>query len=287
MSIFFLGIGTLLSIIFIIFLIRGRKYDYMFENLNGNDFPLSSVYGAGMALQELKIAKIPDKLGTMLREDTKLLYTKKFSEFYTRTLWAQSLSLGLLFSAICFVLAGILPDMAELLGLLGVALAIIPGYVFISNTHGRVTTRREECKKAFPNAISKLALIINSGVILRDAWKMVAYGNTGTFYELMQISCESMDNGKSDIEAIGELGFLTNSDDIKKFTSMLIQSIERGGGELPAFLSNQSRELWAHHRQTMLQKGEKAASALLVPIALMFVGVMLIVIAAALQSFSL
>ena len=37
----------------------------------------------------------------------------------------------------------------------------------------------------------------------------------------------------------------------------------------------------------MLQKGEKAAGALLMPIALMFCGVMLIVIAAAMQSFSM
>lgn len=287
MNILFLGIGTVLSLIFIVFLIRGQKYDYMFENLSGDDFPLASVYGAGMALQELKIVKIPNKLGAMLRGDTKLLYTKKFSEFYTRTIWAQALSLGLLFSAVCFLLAGVLPDMAALLGLLGVVMAILPGYVFVSNTHERVTKRKEECENAFPNAISKLALIINSGVILREAWKMVAYGNSGTFYELMQASCESMDNGKSDVDAIGELGYLTNSDDIKKFTSMLIQSIERGGGELPTFLSNQSRELWAHHRQMMLQKGETAASALLMPIALMFVGVMLIVIAAAMQSFSL
>jgi type II secretory pathway component PulF len=68
---------------------------------------------------------------------------------------------------------------------------------------------------------------------------------------------------------------------------MLTQSIERGGGELPSFLTNQSRELWSHHRQVMLQKGEKAAGALLVPIALMFVGVMLLVIVAAVLSFTL
>ena len=67
----------------------------------------------------------------------------------------------------------------------------------------------------------------------------------------------------------------------------LQQSIERGGGELSIFLSNQSKELWAHHRQFMLQKGEKAASALLMPIVMMFAGVMMIVVVAAMQSFSI
>ena len=147
--------------------------------------------------------------------------------------------------------------------------------------------RKSECETEFPNAVTKLALIVNSGVILHDAWKKVAYGNTGMFYDMMQKSCEDMDNGKADIDAIYEFGTLTNSDDIKKFTSALIQSIERGGGDLPQFLSNQTSELWSIHRQKVLQKGEKAAGELLVPISLMFGGILLIVISAALSSFSM
>ena len=94
-----------------------------------------------------------------------------------------------------------------------------------------------------------------------------------------------MKNGKAEVDAIHDMGVLINSEDIRKFTAALIQSIERSGGELPHFLANQSAELWAKRRQTMLQKGEQAASALLMPIALMFLGVMLIVMSAALQSF--
>jgi len=88
------------------------------------------------------------------------------------------------------------------------------------------------------------------------------------------------------IDAIYDFGVMTNSDDVKKFTSALIQSLERGGGDLPKFLTNQSAELWAHRRQYYLQKGEKAASALLMPIALLFMGVIIIVIAAAMRTFS-
>ena len=128
------------------------------------------------------------------------------------------------------------------------------------------------------------SLIVNSGVILHDAWEIVARGNKGTFSDLMLRSCEAMRTGRSDVDAIYEFGYLTDSEEIKKFTSALIQSVERGGGELPSFLSNQSKELWNHHRQYMLQQGEKAAGALLMPIALMFVGVMCIVLVAALQS---
>lgn len=284
MAMGFLAVGTVLAIVFGILLICGRKYDYMFEALDGDNFPLKSVYGAGMFLQDMKIGKMPEKLAARLHESTRLIYSRKYSEYYTRIIWAQSLSLGLLFSTLFFILAGVVPDMAAILGVVGVVMAILPGAYFINHAGEQVSKRRDECDAAFPNAISKLALIVNSGVILHDAWEIVAYGNDGTFYDMMRQSCDTMKNGKSDIDAITEFGYLTDSEDIKKFTSALTQSIERGGAELPSFLSNQSRELWNHHRQYMLQKGEKAAGALLMPITLMFVGIIMIVIAAAMQS---
>lgn len=277
-------IGTALSVIFILLLLKGKKYSYMTDALRGDDFPLADVYCAGLALQEIPLFMPKGKLGEYLREKTKLVYTYRYSEFYTRIIWAQALSMGLLFSAVCFLLAGLLAGLELIMGLLGVVMLVLPGYVFISNVGDKVKNRREACEMEFPNAISKLALIVNSGVILHDAWVIVSNGNNGEFYDMMKKSCQEMANGKSDIDAIYEFGVATNSDEVKKFTSTLIQSMERGGGELPALLTNQSSELWAHKRQLMLQKGEQAASALLMPIALMFLGVMLIVIVAAMQS---
>lgn len=287
MGIIFLTIGTALTVVFVVCLGKGQKYLYMLEALKGDDFPIKSIYAAGLVLQEVKLFALTGKIGKLLRDNAKLIYTRKFSEYYARIIWAQALSLGMLFGAVFFVLAGIVNEMAPFLGLIGVVMAILPGVYFVTHLKGQVTDRQTACEKEFPNAISKMALIVNSGVILHDAWEVVANGNSGVFYDLMKKSCEEMRNGKSDVDAIYEFGVATNSQDIRKFTSALIQSIERGGGELPSFLSNQTKELWAHHRQTLLQKGEKAAGALLMPIALMFLGIMLIVVVAAMQSFSL
>lgn len=288
MSIILLSIGTVLSILFIILLFKGSKHDYMLESLSGDAFPLKTIYSVGLALQDLKIGKLRGLPGDRLRGDSNLFYSKNFSEFYARIIWAQVISFAHACLAIFFVAAGITNgSMSTFMGLVGIVTCALSAYYFFTFTKGKIQTRTNECEKEFPNAISKLALIVNSGVILHESWEMVSYGKEGTLYELMQASCEQMRNGTSEIDAIHEFGQKTNSDDIKKFTSALIQSIERGGGDLPQFLANQSSELWASRRQTMLQKGEKAAGALLMPIALMFVGVMMIVLAAAMQSFGL
>lgn len=285
MNIVILAIGSVLSLIFIVLLFKGGRNDYIIEPLDDDAFPMKFLYSVGFELQGTKPLRLRGKLGAKLREETTLYYGKKFSEFYARAIWAQTLSFVWGSLALMFLLAGLFDS--EFYALLGVVLAALAAYYFINYTSDKLKNRRDICEDELPNAISKLALLVNSGATLHDAWKIVAYGKTGSFYELMQDSCVAMDNGKAEVDAIYDFGTASNSQDVKKFTSALFQSIERGGGELPTFLANQSAELWSQNRQRLLQKGEQAASALLMPIALMFAGTMLIVIASAMQSFSL
>lgn len=288
MSIVILALGTVFSIIFLVFLFKGGKYDYMIGPLDSDVFPLKFLYSVGFAIQDIKIFRLRGKLGGQLRNAAALFYGKKFGEFYARAIWAQVLSFVLVCLALMFLIAGLFSgDMCAFFAVTGVVLAALAAYYFITYLQNKLAERQAACEGELPNAISKLALLVNSGVTMHEGWKMVAFGKEGVLYDLMRKSCEAMDNGRSEIDALYDFSVLSNSPDVKKFTSALIQSIERGGGELPIFLANQSGELWSQHRQRLLQKGEQAASALLMPIALMFFGVMLIVIASAVQSFTM
>ena len=129
--------------------------------------------------------------------------------------------------------------------------------------------------------MDECAVLVNSGMVLREAWNMVGENGSGAFYELMRKTSENMKNGYSDMDAIFLFGKSTNSTEIKKFTSALIQSMEKGGSELSAFLARQSSELWNAKKQRMLQSGEKAAGKLLMPIVLIFLGIIIIVMTAA------
>lgn len=283
----FLILGTVFTAVFVFLLQKGKKYDYMLEAVDGDAFPLKSIYSAGLALQDWGSATKLSMVGDKLKGNIKLYYSKQFEEFYSRIIVAQIISFDLFLLALFFTFAGLFGgEFGVFFALIGIVLCALASYYFFNFTKDKIKKRQDECDTEFPDAISKMALIVNSGMILYDAWKIVAEGNSGTFYELMQQSCDEMENGKSETEAIRDFGIMTNSDEIKKFTTALVQSIERGGGDLPVFLINQSTELWKLKRQMMLQKGEKAASALLIPIALMFAGVMLIVLVSAVQSFN-
>lgn len=287
MQLFCLTAGSVLTTVMVILMISGKKYEYMLKPLEGDAFPLRSIYTVGLALQGQKKRNVYDSMAQGVRSDTIVLYSALFEEFYAKIVVAQILSVGLLCLCMGFSVGGMIGgEMGTFIALLGVIFCIISCYYFKTYTRNKVKARSDECESELPNAIAKLALMVNSGVILHDAWKLTADGDQGEFYRLMRKSCSEMENGKSDIEAIRQFGVETNSNEIKKFCTALIQNIERGGGELPIFLVNQSTEFWQLKRQKSLQKGEKAASALLIPIAMMFAGIILIVLASVIQSLS-
>ena len=147
-----------------------------------------------------------------------------------------------------------------------------------------LSRRREACLDEFPNVISKLALLVSSGMTLYQAWSAVAQSREGPIYDLMRRSCQDVDNGMGENDAYYRFGLLSDSQEIRKFSSMLVQSLEKGGGELTGFLMQQSKELWGQKRQRMLQKGDEAAAKLLLPTALMLVGILLIILSAVFMS---
>lgn len=288
MNIVFLILGTICSVLFVVLLMYGSRYDDMLAPLEMDIFPLKSIYSVGLTLSNKSILKMKGKLADNLRKSSGLIYEKKYSEYYAQIIWAQIISFVLFVLAVFFNLAGFMSDAMSSIVFagMGIVVAVVIGYYFYNYTQSKIADRKTECEIEFPNAISKMALLVNSGLILHSAWETVAYGNDGPLYELMQRACEEINNGKSEIDAFHDFGVLTDSDEIKKFTTALIQDLERGGGELPNFLAKESSELWNLKKQRLLQKGEKAASLLIAPIGLMFVGVILIIIAAAMQSMS-
>ena len=163
----------------------------------------------------------------------------------------------------------------------GVFMAILMGSYCLSKMESTLNERTEKCESELPEVVSTMAILVNSGMMLRDAWFTIADTGEGEIYKLMRQSRGHMESGKSDIDAIFMFGKASNSQEIRKFTSSLMQSMDKGGGELEGFLMQQSQELWYTKRQKMLQEGEKAATKLLGPIMLIFMGIIIIIMTAA------
>lgn len=280
LRIVYLILGSIISVLLIAKMNSGKKYEDMFEVLDDKDFPLKSIYSVGLAWAEMPIFALKGKAREKLIGQAKLLYESKYAEYYASVVWAQLLSFVHLCIAIGFLLAGV--TNSGLMLLVGLVMAGVFGFYFLNRMNDLLKTRERECTAELPEIVSTMALLINAGMVLRNAWKVIADSKEGTVYQLMRQSCVDMDNGMAEVDAIHKFGRFTNSAEIRKFTSALAQSVERGGAELSDFLGRQSVEIWTLKKQLMLQKGEAAASKLLAPTAMLFVGIIIAVMTGAL-----
>ncbi len=286
----FLIIATVLTVLFLILLIIGRKYDAVVEKLVGSEYTLSEVYGVGFMWAELIPALgYSGNLGNYVSKDIALLVDHKYREFYTRAVLAKAYTFVHLGTCASLLLGlALFQDAtAYLIAFAGVVVSIIMGRNVLQEPAKEVQRISDEVVIELPNMVTKLALLINSGMILRSAWFYVADHTTGEIAERMKLSCEQMRNGHTEVDAIYNFGNSTNSKEMKKLASMVIQGIEKGPEELSALLLQLSTELWLTKRQRMLQMGELAAAKLMIPTMLMFVGLILVVVVSSLGGLSI
>lgn len=279
MRIVLLAIGTLLTVMFAVQAARGGKYKSMLVGLDVGEFPLSGLYTVGLAWNSGKLLKLDGRMHDTLVAQAKLLYDPQYAEYYAALVWAQMLTFVHVILALGFLLAGIMNSTFVIFA--AALFAGVFGYFFIVRMGQDLESRRSACVSELPEIVSTMALLINSGMVLRDAWYTIANSKEGVIYELMQGACVNIENGMSEVEAYHKFGVLTNSAEVKKFIGSLVQGAEKGGKDLSLFLVAQSSEMWDLKKQLMLQKGEAAASKLLIPTALIFVGIMLMVLGAA------
>ena len=287
MNFIMLLLASITTVLFLVNLARGKQYGYMVESLDGGEYFLKELYVVGFSLNDGKIFKLRGKMERNLKKQAKLLWGDRYYEYYANLAWAQFLSLTLLVVSVGFSLSGFLKT-EQIPILLILVLLFVAAFwnLSLSRMKEKVQQRREACEAEFPNMVSKLALLINSGMVLREAWRVTAYGKEGTLYTLMKQACEDMENGESDIGAIYKFGVTSDSASIKKFTSAMIQGMQKGNSELADFMVSQTSELWAHKRQMALQQGEVAAGKLIIPLGIITVVTTVFVMVAAMQSMS-
>ena len=275
----YLILATVCTVLLAVKLMGGGKYLYLVENLDGDEFPLAGTYCVGLSWSQKGPLVLKGKLRETLIGQAKLLYDPQYAEYYAGIVWAETLSFVHMGLTLGFVLAGL--TQSGLMVLIGIGIAAVFGYYAIDRMNQQLKTREQECNAELPEIVSTMALLMNAGMTLRGAWNSIAQGRDDTAYLLMRQACVDMDNGMAEVDAIHKFGRMSNSAEVRKFTSALAQSVERGGAELTGFLGRQSVEIWTLKKQTMLQKGEEAASKLLAPTAMLFIGIIIAVISGA------
>lgn len=271
-----IALGAVSLIVWMIFYMKGKKHNSMFDVLEEKEYPLKEIYGLGYAVLETIKYNYKSKGDRKLRQQLDVLYGSKYCEYYLRVIHSQQITMAMTVLVIAFALYGLSSEILALI--VGLVFAGLAYYYFGTVTAKKILKRSEELLHDFSEVVSKLALLTNAGMILREAWQEVAYGGEGVIYTEMQTAVNEMNNGVADVDAIYNFGTRCIIPEIKKFTSTIIQGMTKGNSELTAMMQEQSKEVWQLKKQLVRREGEKAASKLLIPICIMFVGILIMIL---------
>lgn len=269
-------VGGIIIAIWLLLFVLGQKEEAIFTSLDEKDYPLKDLYFIGYYILKLSKYEFKSKSDRKLRKELNVLYGHKYTEYYMRVIYAQKIFFAITLVALAVPLYALTES--------PLLLFMMPGYgglayyYFGTVTKNKILKRSEELLRDFPVVVSKLALLTNAGMITREAWEDVAYTGEGILYNEMQETVGEMKNGVAEVDAIFNFGTRCIIPEIKKFASTIIQGLVKGNSELTYMLQEQSKEVWNLKKQDVRRQGEKASSKLLIPIMIMFVGIIIMVV---------
>jgi len=270
--------GTVLVLLWTFLFMKGRGKAAAFEeNLSKEDFPGKALFGVGYAACTLLGFDYTSEKDQEICKKLAVLYTDYSVDFYIRAFYAQKMTMALTIA--CFAAAiygfsgGSLVLFAFVLGFAGFAY-----YYYGTILDDKLKKREDEMLGEFSEVVSELALMANAGMILHDAWAKVAYSGESQIHKEMQTSCEEMKNGRPMAGALFAFGQRCRLFEIKKFATTLIQGISKGNADLAAMLKQQNKEVWNAKQQSVRRQGELANSKLLIPIFMVFIGILIMVL---------
>lgn len=274
-DIIIMTIGIACLVVWLLIFASTLKFSSIFDSLDENEYHLKELYFMGYGILDRFNYDYKSKKNQNLKKLLSVLYNEKYADFYLRVVRSQQVTVFLLFIVLAFVFYGFSGQIAMLV--LIIFLGAFLAYYFGKEPERKIEARSDQIMSEFSEVVSKLALLTDAGMILREAWQEIAYSSEGTIYSEMVTAFTDMNNGMSETEAIRQFGNRCMVPEIKKFTSTLIQGISKGNRELSIMLSKQSSEVWELKRQMVKRKGEQAQSKLLVPMILMFVGILVMI----------
>ncbi len=268
-----MALNTVLTLLYLFLLLSSGAYR---EHVAALDGYARYVAGAGYRALELVRFRVAGQALSRRLQQYRIMFGRENGEFYLWADMARMVSLSLLALIIGIFLAVVMQ--VPVMALLGTVLAGLAVYYYLTNVTEKVKKRDEEISAEYPELLSKLALLVNASMIVPEAWSKIAQSGQGPLYEEMRAADEDIQNGFSPRDAYMDFAERCMNEDITKFVSTLLQNMSKANAEMTLFLQDYSREAWNEKKSRALQKGQAASSKLMIPIALIFIGILLMII---------
>lgn len=269
------------TIVVAVWIILAMKYEEKYKDITSSidpkEYVLSELFYIGFQLMEMFHFNIKSDHSRKKVKEMSEVYGKKYAEYYYYILvGGQVTYLVTVLPVVC--LLGLLANNPLALGF-GLIMGVLFVWYLRESFRDKLTARREAIMLEFPQVLSKMTLLVNSGMLLRDAWNLAASQGDSVLLTEMKLTYTQLENGVPETVAYREFAERCGVKEIRKFSSMVIQGLEKGGAELTYFLKDMSDEMWLEKKNMAKRKGEQANAKLLLPTVMIFVGILILIMA--------
>lgn len=278
-------LATLLVVFWLFLFLRySKKYSKIIEGIDGKIFTMKDLYFIGLGMIDMYEHSSRKKITT---SDKAITQCKKLAEAFGRdngelyyyVTSAAKLSLIMTFLPIGLLLAALMKSAVGFLA--GALLVIVFPYGVQSGINTAIANKKDAIVSEFPKMVSKMTLLVNAGMLLRRAWDEVAESDPdateGLYAEMRTVSRDILE-GMTIEQAMDEFATRCGVKEIRKFASIYVQAVKRGASESIESMKIMADEAWEQKKQYSKQKGEAAASKLLIPNMIMFMGILAVVV---------
>jgi len=274
--------------------LKGRgEYDDILDMLDEKEFKTKGLLPIGLVLDESVdlVGMLPVKLRTVFRRyDMKVLglvteiYGERERDTYYSVHNASKWVIALLLFTVLPGLGLICnatgdSDLALIFTALSPVALVGAPFLMDRELNGKIQERREKIILEFPDFINKLILLVNAGGTITSAWNKIvsdSKSNSPLYRELRYCRAE-IQAGKPEAQAYEEFARRCKVKEVVKFVSVIILNLRKGGSEAVPALRAQADECWEARKAAARRLGEKASSKLMIPMAIMLLGIIVVV----------
>lgn len=280
-------------VLFLLFYGKSKgQYDEYIAYLDKEEYGLKDFIPIGLAMKEMELTEkiLPLNLRSVLARHNNQVYQKILEirgvndvEFYQFIHQGYRLAVGLIAAVGASLMGAIIvsqgsSDGMVLTAVAAVAFLAVP-FLVDSSLNGEIEKRRLSIQMEFPEFVNKLTLLVNAGMTISKAWEKIINENKREhiLYEEMRYALAEIKAGKPEGVAYEEFARRCHVKEVTKFVSIIVMNLKRGGSEVVPVLREQGRECWEMRKSAAKEMGEQASTKILIPMMIMFLGIVLIV----------
>lgn len=264
-----------------------QRYQKELEAADGKEFSCKGLLPFGLWLFDEINIPAGGSYSVFLYQRIVMVYGTRYSGYYLKMHWAEKfmyLFLGMAIASFLGAASNSGPGFIPVIPIAGVLFFFLAD----KNLEEKAKKRKLQLMMDFPVFISKLTLLMNAGMHMRQALERI-YADVSVktpLYTELGTVLEDIEAGVLESQAWQEFSERCKVKEITSFTSMISQNAKIGGSRMVDELKRMTHEAWEMRKQAAKNMGETASSKLIFPLMLMFAAILAIVIAPAIMHFS-